>query len=75
VTVVAARREVVKQLQGLGLSERRALRLVSMSASTLRYRPRDDGNGRLRERLTERSCVTAMRTRLGISSATVQTRR
>ena len=24
-----------------------------MSASTLRYRPRDDGNGRLRERLIE----------------------
>jgi putative transposase len=50
---VAARREVVRQLQGLGLSERQALRLVSMSASTLRYEPRDDGNGRLRERLTE----------------------
>lgn len=26
-----------------------------MSASTLRYQPRDDGNGRLRERLTERA--------------------
>ncbi len=52
-TAVAARREVVRQLQGLGLSERRALKLVGMSASTLRYRPRDDGNGRLRERLTE----------------------
>jgi len=26
---------------------------VGMSASTLRYQPRDDGNGRLRERLTE----------------------
>jgi putative transposase len=50
---VAARREVVRQLQEKGLSERRALRLVGMSASTLRYRPRDDGNGRLRERLTE----------------------
>lgn len=35
------------------MSERQALRLVGMSASTLRYQPRDDGNGRLRERLTE----------------------
>ena len=50
---VAARREVVRQLQDLGLSERQALRLVGMSPSTLRYQPRDDGNGRLRERLTE----------------------
>ena len=48
---VAARREVVRQLQELGLSERQALRLVGMSASTLRYQPRDDGNGELRERL------------------------
>ena len=31
----------------------RPLRLVGRSASTLRYQPRDDGNGRLRERLTE----------------------
>jgi len=50
---VAARREVVRQLQERGLSERQALRLVGMSPSTLRYQPRDDGNGRLRERLTE----------------------
>ena len=50
---VAARREVVRQLQDRGLSERQALKLVGMSASTLRYEPRDDGNGRLRERLTE----------------------
>ena len=48
---MAARREVVRQLQGLGLSGRQALRLVGMSASTLRYEPRDDGNGLLRERL------------------------
>ena len=52
-TAVAARREVVRQLQERSLSERQALRLVGMSASTLRYQPRDDGNGRLRERLTE----------------------
>jgi len=50
---VAARRDVVRQLQGLGLSERRARRLVGMSASVLRYRPRDDGNGPLRTRLKE----------------------
>jgi transposase InsO family protein len=50
---VAARREVVRQLQGLGLSERQALRLVGMSASTLRYKPREDGNESLRERLKE----------------------
>ena len=50
---VAARRGVVRQLQGLGLSERQALRLVGMSASTLRYQPRDDGNESLRERLKE----------------------
>lgn len=46
-TAVAARREVVRQLQGLGLSERQALRLVGMSASTLRYQPCDDGNARI----------------------------
>lgn len=50
---VAARRTAVRQLQRRGLSERQALRLVGMSASPLRYRPRDDGNSRLRERLTE----------------------
>jgi hypothetical protein len=36
---VAARREVVRQLQERSLSERQALRLVGMSPSTLRYRP------------------------------------
>jgi len=50
---VSARREVVRQLQGIGLSERQTLRLVGMSASTLRYEPRDDGNEGLRERLKE----------------------
>ena len=50
---VAARREVVRQLRERGLSERQALRLAGMSTSTLRYQPRDDGNGRLRERLIE----------------------
>ena len=50
---VAARREVVRQLQGLGLSERQALRLMGMSPSTLGYRPCGDGNVALRERLRE----------------------
>ena len=50
---VAARREVVHELKALGLSERRALRLVGISASVLRYQPRDDGNSQLRERLKE----------------------
>ena len=50
---MAARREVVRQLQRLGLSERQALRLVGMSASTLRYGARNDGNLDLRVRLKE----------------------
>ena len=50
---VAARRAVVRQLQGLGLSERQALRLVGMSASTLRYQTCDEDNESLRERLKE----------------------
>ena len=50
---MAARRTVVRRLQELGLSERRALRLVGMSASTLRYRACGDGNAALRERLRE----------------------
>ena len=50
---MATRREVVRQLQALGLNKRQALGLAGMSASTLRYQPRDDGNTRLRKRLTE----------------------
>ena len=50
---VAARREVVRELKALGLSERTALKLVGISASVLRYQPRDDGNSKLRERLKE----------------------
>lgn len=42
-------------VRGRGLSERRALRRVVISASTLHYEPRDDGNGRLCERLTQRA--------------------
>ncbi|WKB56048.1 IS3 family transposase (plasmid) [Eleftheria terrae] len=50
---MSARREVVRQLQARGLSERQALKLMGMSPSTLRYRPRDDGNAALREKLKE----------------------
>ena len=53
ITAVAARRDVVRQLQCQGLSERQALRLVGMSSSVLRYQSRDDGNTRLRGRLQE----------------------
>ncbi len=34
-----------------GLSERRSLRVMAMSASALRYQPRPNGNVRLRERI------------------------
>lgn len=48
---VPARRELVRWAQGQGLSERRALQLVGMSPSVLRYERKDDGNGELRERI------------------------
>jgi putative transposase len=51
VVAVAAKRECVRQLQGFGLSERRALRLVGISASVLRYQAQEDRNTSLRERL------------------------
>jgi len=44
-----ARREVVHWMCGRGLSERHALRVVGMSASSLRYQPAPDRNGALRE--------------------------
>lgn len=50
---VPAKRACVRLLQGCGLSERRALRLVGMSPSVLRYQPRPDGNDALRARLKE----------------------
>lgn len=52
-SAVAAKRECVRQLQSRGLSERRALKLLDMSVSVLRYVPRTDGNAGLRERLKE----------------------
>ena len=36
---------------GRGLSERRGLQVIGMSASSLRYEPRPDGNAQLRERI------------------------
>ena len=78
---VGARREVVKQLQGLGLSERRALRLVGISASTLRYEPRDDDNDSLRERLKElagqhrRHCYRMLHSRLRIDGWAINVKR
>jgi transposase InsO family protein len=41
----------VRDLVGKGLSERRALVAVRMSASAYRYEPRPDRNGELRERI------------------------
>jgi len=46
-----ARRELVRWMQTQGLSERHGLRIVRMSASALRYRPRPDRNRALRERI------------------------
>ena len=48
---VPARRELVRFAQARGLSERRALKLIGMSPSVLRYERRDDGNGELRKRI------------------------
>ena len=50
---VAAKRECVRELQGKGLSERQACRLVGISTSVLRYQPCEDSNQPLRERLKE----------------------
>ena len=36
-------------MKPLGLSERRALQVIGMSASALRYQPAPDRNGELRE--------------------------
>ena len=44
-----ARREVVRRMTAGGLSERHALRVVGMSASSLRYQPAPDRNAALRE--------------------------
>jgi len=46
-----ARREVASWMRTKGLSERRALRIVEMSASALRYRPRPGHNVELRQKI------------------------
>jgi len=46
-----ARREAVRILKACGMTERHALRTVSMSASALRYEPRPDRNQELREQI------------------------
>jgi putative transposase len=51
VVTAPARRALVRHMVGAGLSERRALAIMHMSASALRYTPRPDRNGGLRERI------------------------
>lgn len=46
-----ARRELVRWMITQGLSERRSLEVIDMSASSLRYQPRPDHNQALRERI------------------------
>ena len=45
------RRELVRWMQAKGMTERRALQVVGMSASAYRYQPRPDRNQVLRERI------------------------
>jgi len=49
VVTAPARREVVRKMTDKGLTERHALRVVGMSASSLRYQPAPDRNVGLRE--------------------------
>jgi transposase InsO family protein len=51
VVTAPARREVVRTMTARGLSERRALTVVHMSASALRYVPRPDQDADLRDRI------------------------
>jgi len=51
VVTAPARREAVWEMVAQGLSQRRALSVVRMSATALRYTPRPDQNGELRERI------------------------
>lgn len=46
-----ARRELVRWMQTKGLTERRCLAIVGMSASSLRYEPRPDRNVKLRRKI------------------------
>ena len=45
------RRELVRWMKTRGLTERRCLAVVGMSASSLRYQPRADRNVALRARI------------------------
>ncbi len=45
------RRVLVRDMTSQGLSERRALMVLRLSASPLRYAPRADPNGELRQRI------------------------
>ena len=47
----SARREVVCWMRSWGLSERKALEIVRMSPSSMRYRPRPDRNLELRQEI------------------------
>jgi putative transposase len=49
VVTAPARRVLVRTMQARGLTERRALRIIGMSASALRYEPVPDRNVELRE--------------------------
>jgi hypothetical protein len=53
VVTAPARRELVRHLVGKGLSERRSLAMVRMSANAYRYAPRSDRNVELRARILE----------------------
>lgn len=46
-----AKRALVQQIKARGLSERRALSIVGMSASALRYQPRPDRNAEIRSEI------------------------
>ena len=46
-----ARRELVRRMVNQGLSERHPLRIVSMSASALRYEPASNRNCGLKEKI------------------------
>ena len=48
-----ARRELVRWMQTKGLTERRGLAIVAMSASALRYPPRPERNQALRQRIVD----------------------
>jgi transposase InsO family protein len=51
VVTAPARREVVRMMKELGMTERHALRTIDMSASALRYVPAPDRNTALREQI------------------------